>query len=439
MSRRGNGSGTLVKKPNGTYLAKWMYKGKVYTRTTGEADKRKALKKLEEFVKPFTENNEIDTLMMLEAKVKASRLKLSQSKAKDNDIPIEKIADAYFSDVAALELNEKTKNTETCYINSAVKWFKDKYPSLHTIQEINDRLADEYVNYAFVRYSPKTYNSVIYLLKKVWKRLSHNGEWFDNIWVDKKIRKGYNTSNRRQLTTAEIVKLMEKAKDDEERLLLCLGIYTGMRLGDCCNLKWSQIDFDMNTLAYIPQKTRKFHPFTIKLPIHRVLLKGLKLALTWRSNHVQWGEYVLPTMARRYSTRVIFRNLDRLFKDAGIDVSEVDDSKPYKKYKMITGFHSLRRTFVSIAINSGMNPFLVQKIVGHSNATMTEYYYETERETMIKGFEKLPDFTTSTQAVQTTTKHSEEVYWNTEEGKELEALIDSWFDENGNPIRDKTK
>ena len=46
MKRRENGFGTLVKKPNGKYMAKWFYQGKCYYKMTGETDKKKALSTL---------------------------------------------------------------------------------------------------------------------------------------------------------------------------------------------------------------------------------------------------------------------------------------------------------------------------------------------------------------------------------------------------------
>ena len=48
--RRKNGSGTLVSKGRGKpWLAKWVYQGKVYYRSTGEIDKQKAKDKLGSF------------------------------------------------------------------------------------------------------------------------------------------------------------------------------------------------------------------------------------------------------------------------------------------------------------------------------------------------------------------------------------------------------
>jgi len=34
--------------------------------------------------------------------------------------------------------------------------------------------------------------------------------------------------------------------DGEHKLVIALGIYTGMRLGDCATLKWTEVEFDRN-------------------------------------------------------------------------------------------------------------------------------------------------------------------------------------------------
>lgn len=58
--------------------------------------------------------------------------------------------------------------------------------------------------------------------------------------------------------------------------LFLIGIYTGLRLGDCCRLDWSSINLASGIIQLIPSKTRRHahgHPITI--PIHSALRAAL--------------------------------------------------------------------------------------------------------------------------------------------------------------------
>lgn len=50
--QRGKGSGTLVMRGK-VWCARWTVEGKVFTRTTGTSDRRKAEAKLAEYTAPF--------------------------------------------------------------------------------------------------------------------------------------------------------------------------------------------------------------------------------------------------------------------------------------------------------------------------------------------------------------------------------------------------
>lgn len=53
-----NRSGTLEKRKNGYYYARWVVDGHRYTKSTGTTNKAEAEKKLAELVKPFQNNEE---------------------------------------------------------------------------------------------------------------------------------------------------------------------------------------------------------------------------------------------------------------------------------------------------------------------------------------------------------------------------------------------
>ncbi len=56
-------------------------------------------------------------------------------------------------------------------------------------------------------------------------------------------KKNLKTNTRRELTLAELKEILEAANADLQTLLY-LGTFTGLRLGDCCTLKWGETDLD---------------------------------------------------------------------------------------------------------------------------------------------------------------------------------------------------
>lgn len=67
----------------------------------------------------------------------------------------------------------------------------------------------------------------------------------------------------------------------------------------------------------------------------------------------------------------ISREMTRLFERAGIATSK--DGTTGKKIS-VASFYSLRHTFVSRLMERGVNPYYVQRAVGHSTMTMTAHY-----------------------------------------------------------------
>ena len=59
--------------------------------------------------------------------------------------------------------------------------------------------------------------------------------------------------------------------------------------------------------------------------------------------------------------------------------------------KFLCGFHSLRHTFVRMNINGGMNPMLVQNIVGHSSLDMTRNYFHQNENVLRDGINNMPN------------------------------------------------
>ena len=176
----------------------------------------------------------------------------------------------------------------------------------------------------------------------------------------------------------ELKRLLEATKKsgEEWHKLILIGIYTGLRLGDCCRLDWSSINFAQGVIQLIPKKTQRHHQRMVTIPVHPALGGALLESASrgGRDGTVMAGP-VLPTIAEMYarSRWRVSNELSRIFKAANITMSVKLEGR-HRRTPDAT-FHSLRHTFVSFAANAGVPLHIVQSIVGHESTAMTRHYY----------------------------------------------------------------
>lgn len=373
MNRRQNGFGTLVSKGKGKpWLAKWVYKGQTYYKSTGETDKKQALKELERLTRPYRDEREEDVIRNLQNRL----LKLQELKSK-SELLTEDIWSEFAKKLKNDDVGDGTARIYETAVCMMASWMK---PKAKHAADITSKLAEEYLEHLGNSVGASTYNIRLVLFKRVWKALSTEFSLQTCAWESFKKKKAAKGA-RRTLSSKELAKLFATAETHDMKLLLTIGTYTGLRLGDCAMLKWADIDFEHNIMRVVPMKTRKHMDGPIEIPMHSVLASALKAA-------AHDSEYVSRANADSYMAGKLSGDVVNLFKSCGIETSAKDANG---KTKIICSFHSLRHTFISMAINSGMSPLLVQRIVGHSSVDMTSAYFHESMDKMAEGINSMPD------------------------------------------------
>lgn len=150
---------------------------------------------------------------------------------------------------------------------------------------------------------------------------------------------------------------------------ILVSLYTGMRIGELCALKWKNIDLINDTITitktlqriydnnstYILIDTPKSNSSIRKIPINKKL-HNILYALK-KNNNFSSQQYFLTGLEDKF---IEPRNYQYTFKKIlkSIDLP-------------IYNFHILRHTFATDCININMDVKSLSKILGHSNVNIT--------------------------------------------------------------------
>ena len=210
-----------------------------------------------------------------------------------------------------------------------------------------------------------------------------------------------------RLFTPEELKTIYDNLDGFMRPLFMLAVWTGLREGDICTLKWNEVDLERRMIA---RKTRKTGA-KVQIPISNQLYEFL--ITTPRTD----SEYVFPEHAQMYltnSTGVSYR-IKQFLEGLGIETTR----KPEGRTRAISvkDLHSCRHTFCYYAGLAGIPLSVVQSIVGHMSPEMTKHYSaHASMEDKRRGMERL-SFFTQDNALPATVEEPERA--------ELRSLLDS--------------
>lgn len=153
---------------------------------------------------------------------------------------------------------------------------------------------------------------------------------------------------------------------------LLISLYSGIRIGELCALKWEDVDFKKNCLTinktiqrvYIKDKDKNISKVIIttpktknanrEIPINKDFLEILKKVKTDKKNYILTGneKYIEPRTYRKYFNKIL-------------------DELKIKHFN----FHSLRHTFATNCISLGVDYKTVSELLGHANVNITLNLY----------------------------------------------------------------
>jgi len=337
---------------------------------------------------PIVAEDEVGKAKAVAAKVMTAEAKLAQAVEEANPpLKISEVWDAYLNSTERPDSGEATLLRYAGHWKRFREWIATKDPEAVFMREITPKTAQDYAkDLQQAGVSPNTYNKHITFLKLLCRALEEPARFKENPF--KRIRrKQLKTNVRRELSIAELKAILEKAGGELQTLFM-LGTFTGLRLGDCCTLKWGEVDLDRGLIRRIPNKTAKNG---------KPVVVGIPSALYTKLSETPKGKrkgYVVPKYAELYTHKnengepirrpIITREIKRVFEDCEIQTQQEGTGKVTdengsakdtgKRAVVDVSFHSLRHTWVSIQAEAGTPQAVVQSIIGHSNPAMTAHY-----------------------------------------------------------------
>ena len=166
------------------------------------------------------------------------------------------------------------------------------------------------------------------------------------------------------LTRNEIKDLLEKTRNRKHKLLIELLYSSGLRLSECINLKYTDLDLDEGTGWVRLGKGSKDRLFIIS----ETFGKDLK---DYKEQCCSDGKgYIFLVNGRKMSPRGIQHAIKVCARRAGIEKD--------------VHVHTLRHSFATHLLENGVDIRKIQKLLGHSNLQTTQIYTQVSSEEIKK-------------------------------------------------------
>lgn len=312
-------------------------------------------------------------------------------------------------------------NTQLAYKTMIEKHIKPNL-GIYKLKNLTPAILQEFINSRFINGASKSFLvNLITILGSALKSAVYPYQFIkENPITHVKIPKYEQTKKEinRSIITKEVFKTITDRFNENSKfyIMLMIGYYTGMRIGEVIALTWDDVDFkektiNVNKILYYRQNSiwaigpPKTKTSIRKIVIGDTLIEILKKAKNTQSENRKeyaelYKEYCLVNnkddkSGKDYKTIYPVYVNDECIKIDFVCRAENGDLVTSNSFKYVTkvvhyelglqfNFHSLRHTHATMLIENGANLIDVQHRLGHSRPDTTAVIYTHPTKKMAK-------------------------------------------------------
>jgi len=176
------------------------------------------------------------------------------------------------------------------------------------------------------------------------------------------------------ISESELIEILNNTEMQIMKDIFTTAFYTGMRLGEILNMKWSWIDFSQNIITI-----KNSDEFKSKSKRERIIPIHQKVKIIFQA---------LYQLGKVQNSFVFSRN-------ENLKLNEDLVSKQFKKAVRAAKlndkihFHSLRHSFASALVQRGISLYAVKELLGHGNIKTTQIYSHLQNDNLMEAVYRL--------------------------------------------------
>jgi integrase len=289
-------------------------------------------------------------------------------------LPVTEVVEMYLAEKKSV-VQHSTYALKERMLNEFCAWLPSGSGGASSINEVTRKMAGSYVSGVLVGNGkhPTTNKDTIVHLSGFFNWAAQRGLYeHANPWIG--MSKSIATSKRgtkmqlRRWTDAELTDLFDTIPAGEKYYLkeVCaLGLYTGARLNEICELEVTDVNLDSNVIHISEGKTQSS---VRDIPIHPKLLPVIKRLIGKRTDGYLF-ETLKPAGKDKKRGHEVSKRFGYWRDQAFPDTLHTINERGHKRSEV--NFHSFRRAMINACELAGIPEPTTKQIVGHAKSSLT--------------------------------------------------------------------